>query len=1101
MPTPSFREDLISQVPALQLLINLGWRYLTPEQAMEARAGRSSGVLLEGVLRQQLQRLNRIHYRGREYPFSAANLEKGMVAIRELPVPDGYLSANQALYALLTLGSSFEQRIEGDKKSHTFRFIDWKRPENNVYHVTEEFSVLRHARQDHYRPDLVLFVNGIPLVVIECKSPRLKAPIDKAIEQHLRNQREDGIRSLYQYSALLLGLATHEARYATTGTEKEFWSFWREMHPLAETEQEYEQALHELKQQPLPANAQTRLFEERFQAVFRYFEQVDSQEKVVTEQDRTLYSLCRPERLLELMYHFTVFDDGIKKLARYQQYFAVRTTLDRISQVQPNGTRRGGVIWHTQGSGKSLTMVMLAQMIADHPAIKQPRLVLVTDRIDLDDQITETFKKCNLPVRQATKGASAEIKQKLRGEPLDEQQLQKLEQDSSLLALLASSEDHIITTLINKFEAAVKGSPRAFDSPDMFVLIDEGHRSQYGSFNVKMRQIFPRACFIAFTGTPLMKKEKSTAEKFGGIIKEAVYTIRQAVADKAVVPLLYEGRHHLFNVQEKPLNRYFDKVSAPLSDYGKAALKRKFSTKSMLNQADQVLYERAVDISEHFAANFQDTGLKGQLVAPNRITAIKYKAYLDDIGQVTAELVMSPPDQREGTENAFSPIQDEVQAFWKAMMDKYGKPKAYEKHLVNAFKKKEQPDILIVIDKLLTGFDAPRNSVMYLTRSLKEHGLLQAIARVNRLYPGKEYGLIIDYYGNLEQLDTAMTVYTQADVYEEVDLEGTVTNLKEEVAKLPQAHSELWDIFKPIQNPYDEPAYEELLRDEELRHRFYDKLSAYARLLKLALSSLDFTEKTPDKQIEKYKGDAKFFLGLRTSVKRRYYDAADYREFEVQVKKLIDRHISTEGDVLQITKLVDIFDQEAREAEVERITGKAAKADHITSRTLKGITVKLEEDPVFYTKLADMIKQTIADYHAARISEAEFLERAREHENTFFKGSSSSVPSVLAHKPVASACYHLITQEIGGLGDSEQATQTLAADLAIRLDDVFLRHLYTGGVLVVDWQKNSDLEGQLRIALDDAIFDFQSERKVEVSLAEIDILVPEILNVAKARYV
>ncbi|MEM9984734.1 MAG: type I restriction endonuclease, partial [Bacteroidota bacterium] len=507
MPTPSFREDHISQLPALQLLINMGWQYLTPEQALEARGGRTSGVLLESVLRQQLARINQIQHRGREYAFSEANVEKGIVDIRELPSPDGYLIANQKLYDLLTLGSSFEERIAGDKKSHTFRYIDWQQPENNAYHVTEEFSVLRHARQDHYRPDIVLFVNGIPLVVIECKSPRIKTPIDKAIEQHLRNQREDGIRSLYQYSALVLSLATNAGQYATTGTPKEFWSFWREMHPTPEHEQAYEQALHALKHQALPEDAQTRLFQERFQSVLRHFEQLDSMEKVVTDQDRTLYSLCRPERLLDLIYHFTVYDDGDKKVARYQQYFAVRTTLGRIRQLQPNGTRRGGVVWHTQGSGKSLTMVMLAQMIAQHPDIKRPRIVLVTDRIDLDDQITDTFKKCNLVVRQASKGASIDSKRNLRGEFLSESELDRLAKDDSLLALLMSSEDHVITTIINKFEAAVKGAPKAFDSPDIFVLIDEGHRSQYGSFNVKMRQIFPKACFIAFTGTPLMKKE------------------------------------------------------------------------------------------------------------------------------------------------------------------------------------------------------------------------------------------------------------------------------------------------------------------------------------------------------------------------------------------------------------------------------------------------------------------------------------------------------------------------------------------------------------------------------------------------------------------
>lgn len=1100
MPLPSFREDHISQLPALQLLINMGWKYLTPAQAMKARGGRASNVLLEDVLKTQLQKINKIHYRQREYPFSEANINAAILAIRNLPIQEGYINANQHFYDLITLGRSFEQRVGGDKKSFSFRYIDWEQPENNVFHVTEEFSVLRDGRNDHYRPDIVLFVNGIPFVIIECKSPKVKDPIDKAIEQHLRNQREDGIRSLYQYSSLLMGIATNDTRYATTGTEKEFWSIWREMSRNIEEKEKDKQTLNQLKHQTLTPTAQNHLFQERFASVLAYFESLDAGEKVITAQDQILYSLCRPQRLLDLVFNFTVYDDGVKKIARYQQYFAIHTTLNRVGQIQPSGTRRGGVIWHTQGSGKSLTMVMLAQMLPKHPQIPNPRIILVTDRIDLDDQITNTFKKCDLPVRQAAKGASLEIKKKLRGDVLSENELKKLENDHSLLGLLCAKEDHIITTIINKFEAAVKASPTSLDSPNIFVLIDEGHRSQYGTFNVKMRQIFPKACFIAFTGTPLMKKEKSTAQKFGGIISEAVYTIRQAVDDGAVVPLLYEGRHNIFDVNERPLNTFFDKATEPMSDYGKASLKRKFSTKKMLNQADQVIYERAVDISEHFVVNFQGTKLKGQLVAPSRITAIKYKYYLDEIGKVKAELIMSPPDQREGVDSAYAKIQDEVLAFWKTMMDKYGNAKDYEKNIISAFKKKDEPEILIVVDKLLTGFDAPRNSVMYLTRPLKEHTLLQAIARVNRLYPGKEYGLIIDYFGNLEHLDTALNVYALEGKYEEEDLQGTVSNINQEIERLPQLHSELWDIFKEISNKYDEPAYEELLSDEAIRHEFYEKVSAYARMLKLALSSLKFTNDTSQAQIDKYKKDAKFFLALRVSVKRRYFDTTDYREFEAQVKKLIDRHITTEGEVLKITELVNIFDQDARNAEVEKVVGKAAKADHIASRTLKAINVKMDEDPVFYQKLAELIKQTIAEYHAQRISEAEFLKRAKEHEETVFNGQQKGLPDTLSEKSIATAYFHSIEHNLSAFDEHDRTHTILAAELAIEMDTMFQEMIYTDELLLVDWQQNSDLEGKLRIGLDDIIFDFQAKHAFRFDLNEVDELVNEILKVAKIRY-
>ena len=464
------------------------------------------------------------------------------------------------------------------------------------------------------------------------------------------------------------------------------------------------------------------------------------------------------------MYNYTLFDEGEKKIARYQQYFAVKQTLKKISVLQVDGKRKGGVIWHTQGSGKSLTMVMLAQLIATHPHIKNPKILLVTDRIDLDDQITGTFRKCNKAVENATSG-------------------------KDLVTLMESMSDAIITTIINKFEAAVKYADAPFTSPNIFILIDEGHRSQYGTFNVKMQRIFPNACFIAFTGTPLMKSEKSTAAKFGGLID--IYSITTAVEDKAVVPLLYEGRHNIMEVNEKPLDNFFGLVSEPLSDYGKTSLKRKFSTRNTVVQSLNFIESTAWDITKHFVDNIQNTGFKGQLVAPNKFTALRYREKLKEIGKVSVELLISAPDMREGEDDAFEVKDDKIKAFYKAMMDKYGTKEKYEKTIISSFKKQDHPEIIIVVDKLLTGFDAPRNQVLYLTRQLKEHSLLQAIARVNRLYPGKDYGYIIDYYGNLENLDSALTTYSGLEEFDEEELAGTLTNINVEIQKLPQAHSEL----------------------------------------------------------------------------------------------------------------------------------------------------------------------------------------------------------------------------------------------------------------------------------------------------------------------
>lgn len=1072
MDVPSFKEDHISQLPALELLMKLDYQYLPPRQALDARGGRNSNVLLEAVLKDQLKRINKIEYKGKEFEFSDASINTAVLAIRDLPLQDNFLETSKALYELLTLGKSIEQNVLGDKKSFSFKYIDWQHPENNVYHVTEEFAVLRTGRADTYRPDIVLFVNGIPLVVIECKSPMVKSPVDVAIEQQLRNQQDDGIRPLYHYAGIVMGLAVNEAKYATIATPVEFWNVWKEQFRKPEDENLYLQQLQLLKDKQLPADQYTELFKDRYWKALQDFMKLDAETKTVTEQDKLLYNLCRKDRLLDIIYHFTLYDNGEKKIARYQQYIAVQKTMDRVVKVQPDGTRQGGVIWHTQGSGKSLTMVMLAQRIAMHPRIKHPKIVLVTDRIDLDDQIADTFKKCDRPVRQASTGAH-------------------------LAALLSDTDDAIITTIINKFEAAVRAAP-PFESSNIFILVDEGHRSQYGTFNVRMRQVFPNACFIAFTGTPLMKQERSTADKFGGIID--TYSIKYAVEDKAVVPILYEGRHNMMNVNAKAMDKYFEHIAGGLSQEGKVNLKRKFSARNKIVQSQGFIESTAWDIVEHFTNNIAGTGFKGQLVAPNKLSAVRYRKQLKDIGKVSVELLISSPDTREGEKDAFEESDAEVKIFWGAMMDKYGSAEKYEKAVINGFKKQDDPRIIIVVDKLLTGFDAPVNQVLYLTRNLQEHTLLQAVARVNRLYPGKKYGFVIDYYGNLENLDGALKMYSGDDEFDEKDVAETLLDISQEIRKLPQAHSEVWDIFKTVTNKYDEPAYEELLSDRAVRECFYEKLSAFALLLKLALSSLDFMNNTSDKQVEKYKADVAFFLKLRVSVKRRYFDDIDFRAYEAQVQKLIDKHITAAGEVLSITGLVNIFDKEEREMELERITGKAAKADHIAHRTIKAISIRMNDDPVYYKKLSELIQETIDAYHAQRIGEARYLEIVRQCEDNFLNDKRDNVPDELKENPVAMAFYNIITEELKTALLTRTDLRAIATDIAKGIEAVVTKNVFDGPRLVIDWQKNSDVKGRMSIEIDDLLFDMKNKYDLEVDFEHFDRLIADSIKVAEARY-
>lgn len=484
MDTPSFKEDHISQIPALQMLVNLGYSYLSPAEAERLRGGKTTNVLLEDVLRKQLKEINSIRVSASKTSiFTNENIERGLLALKNLPMNEGYIAASERAYNLLTLGQALEQSVDGDKKSFTLQYIDWKNIGNNVFHVTEEFSVMRSTSKEHYRPDLVLFVNGIPLCIIECKRPDMKEPLKQAISQHLRNQQEDGIRNLYVYSQLLLSIAAQEAAYATNGTPEKFWAKWQEKFINAEEEKKYNTSLLKLKNQKITDFAKEHLFADRFKYVKQYFNALEQAEILPTVQDHYLYGLCRPDRLLDITFNFILFDNGEKKVSRYQQFFAIKKTMQRIKQVE-HGKRTGGVIWHTQGSGKSLTMVMLAQAIAMEPDIRNPKIVLVTDRTDLDDQITKTFRKCGRFVDNATTG-------------------------QRLVELLESKSDAIVTTIINKFMAAVKKISKPLESHDIFVLVDEGHRTQHGIFNIDMQKTLPNACFIAMTGTPLFNLNNS----------------------------------------------------------------------------------------------------------------------------------------------------------------------------------------------------------------------------------------------------------------------------------------------------------------------------------------------------------------------------------------------------------------------------------------------------------------------------------------------------------------------------------------------------------------------------------------------------------------
>ena len=1058
MPTFPFNEKYLSQLPALQQLINLGYQYLPPAQAMTERGGRASNVLLENILRDQLKKINRIRYKGGEYLFSEENIQSAIQKLKTVQY-DGLQKTSEAIYDLLTLGTALEQTIEGDSKSFTLNYIDWKNPANNAFHAVAEFSVERARSTETARPDIVLFVNGIPLVVIECKAPDTDA--EQAVSQMIRNQGEEYIPRLFTYAQILLAVNKNEAKYATVGTSKEFWSVWDE---LENSERDVNACINKA----LSGRDKDALFSGEFASARSHFDALErSGDRLVTEQDRCLYSLCRPERLLELIFGFIVFEAGSKKIARYQQFFLVRTAMKRVKQKDNEGRRMGGIVWHTQGSGKSITMVMLARALSLDPDLISPRMILVTDRKDLDKQLGNTFAACGLDKERATSGRN--------------------------LIRHIKNRVGIITTLINKFDKALSAEKYVDDSADIIVLVDESHRTNFGSLAARMRQMLPNACYIGFTGTPLLKEEKNSFARFGGLI-EPHYSVRRAIEDKAVVPLLYEGRHVEMEQNQAAIDLWFARHTEDLADEQKADLKRKYSRARELSKTDQVVYMCAFDISRHFQTSWQNTGFKAQLVVDSKTTALKYHESLNDIGAVSSEVVISPPDTREGHEEVGAGTTSEVSKFWDKMMARYGSEDQYNKQIIAQFKNSDRPEILIVVDKLITGFDAPRNTVLYLCRKLREHTLLQAIARVNRLHEGKEFGYIIDYANVLGELDKALHTYDALAGFDGEDLADFLTSIHEEVSKLPQRYSDLWDIFKEIKNSRDEERYEVLLADNAVRDEFYARLTEYGKNLAIALSAEQFIMQIDEEQLERYKNDLKRFQKLRSAVQHRYAETIDYRDYEPRIRKLLDTHIQA-NEVTRLNDPVNMFDDKTfsmvkEERGVYQAKTTAARADIIAHSAKRTITENMDKDPAFYEKFSKLIQDAIDGFRNQRISDLEYLQKVSAIRDEVANTQRDDVPDSIRDNEEASAYFGVIKSCLTEVGESR--VDYVAAETALAVKSALEKNWK------VDFWNDSDAQNAAKNEMDDFFYDVVKDgHGIDLSSAQMDEMISQTMQIAK----
>lgn len=1025
----TYNEDSISKYPAIELLKKLGYIYISPEECAVER-GSKYDTVLKNILRDQLIKLNGYAYANKERKFSSANIERAIEDIDE-PLTDGLVKTSEKIYDMLLLGRSYAENL-GDGKilSFNLKYIDWDNFENNVFHVTEEFSVDNIDRSKNARPDIVLFINGIPFAVIECKAPTISA--DQAVEQTIRNQTDDYIPQLFKYVQIVMATNKNTVKYATTGTPKKFWNVWREQ------DTEFLQ------------NGLDKCITDR----------------IPTEQDKNIISLFSKQRVKELIKYFILYDANVKKICRYQQFFALKEIIKTVTTYTDNGNRCGGVIWHTQGSGKSLTMDMVSKYILMELSAYNPRVIIVTDRKELDSQITATFSHTRLNPARATSGRH-------------------------LVQLINEGKADVITTIINKFNTAEKNAVK-IESKDIFVLIDESHRTNYGQLATKMRTVFPNACYIGFTGTPLMKKEKNTISKFGKLIHK--YTIKDGVDDGAIVPLIYEGRFVDQKVDEENIDLWFEQRTKRLTDAQKDDLARKWSSIRRLSSTDARIKRIALDIYDHYTEGYKNTGFKAMLATNYKRDAVRYLECFESFGDLNCAVVISSPDMREGIDDIDESTDNKVIQFWNKMMKQYGDENKYEEAIKNKFCDGEI-DILIVCSKLLTGFDAPVCQVLYIDKELKEHGLLQAIARTNRIAEGKDYGLIVDYRGLIEKLDDAMEMYSGAGLenFDSGDLKGVIVDVISAVGSLREAYSNLESVFRGISNKTDTEEYEVALADEKIREKFYGCLSAFGRTLSVVLNSEKAYSAVPREELEKYKHSFVFYSKIRRSVKIRYFDAVDNAEYEPLMQNLLDTHLSVAG-LKQITAPVDILNKTDLEHELEELGTARAKADAIVSRMTKSISEKYDENPAYYESFSKLIEDTLKSYREKIISDAEYLNKMRQIISDYSKGNSGiSYPESIRNNVHAQSFYGVISAIFSDLDDVDVSAD-FAAEMSIAITDIVSKHSQ------VDWTNNKTIHDRIAQDIDDLFFEYEKERGLKLSFDTIDKIIENVKTVALRRF-
>ena len=878
------------ELPALEQLQALGWNYvpgsdLSPDPYNERQHYRD--VVLEYRLAAAIQKINSW--------ISEENLRKVVRDLRFQGVEHPTLiETNMTLWETLVNYISVEQDLGKGRKGQTVKIIDFENPHNNEYLCVNQFKV--EGPHQIIIPDIVLFVNGLPLAVIECKSPYITNPMEAGINQLLRyaNRRQphedEGAERLFWYNQIMVSTHRDRARVGTISSRMEHYLEWKDPYPLT---------LDQLAAQLQPDAANQPDYGKDLKVADK-----SGDYGLLNSQQVLISGIFSRKNFLDLIQNFTVFEtvDGktVKKLARYQQYRAVHKTIHRLKTGKTR-KEKGGVIWHTQGSGKSLTMVFLALKLRRDPDLRDYKLVFITDRTQLDQQLTSTF-------------------QRAQGETV-----YHADSVANLKELLQKDSSDLVTAMMQKFQEGNDDFdfPVLNESDRIIVLADEAHRTQYGTLGVAINTGLPNAPKIAFTGTPLIKSRKTNNE-FGTYIDQ--YTIEQAVADGATVQILYEGREAQTKVTGDSLDKLFEEYFSDRSGEEKAAIKQKYGTELAVLEAPQRIRWVCIDLLKHYKQHIQPNGFKAMIVTSSRRAAVLYKQTLDELSAPPSECIIS------GSHN------DE--AFYIHYTDP-----TKQKQAIENFKNplSEHPlSFIVVKDMLLTGFDAPVCQVMYLDRKLREHTLLQAIARVNRTYPGKSRGFIVDYYGLSDYLTEALEMFSTEDIA------GALKDLKDEIPKLKAAHTRVMRHFKTVyKNDID--ACVLALEDDDVRQQFEIDFKIFCKQLDIIM---------PDPAAQPYLADLKFLGKVNHGAKNLYRDSQlDLAGVGEKVRALIAEHIRATGVDPKIPP-VDLLAADFRK-KVNEHKSDRAKASEIEHAIKHHIDVNLDDDPEYYKSLSDKLKAII----------------------------------------------------------------------------------------------------------------------------------------------